>query len=115
MRDLAKILENPSLAANDRTSLIPTEYHLYQNYPNPFNPVTEIAFDLPAAVWVELKVFNILGQEVATLMDAVRPAGVYRVLWDSKNTSGMTVASGVYVYQIQAGKFIDAKKMVLIR
>ena len=115
VRDLAKILENPSLAANDRTSLIPTEYHLYQNYPNPFNPVTEIAFDLPAAVWVELKVFNILGQEVATLMDAVRPAGVYRVLWDSKNTSGMTVASGVYVYQIQAGKFIDAKKMVLIR
>ena len=115
VRDLAKILENPSLAANDRTTPIPSAYHLYQNYPNPFNPVTEIAFDLPEAVQVELKVFNILGQEVATLLDAVRPAGAYRVQWDSKNVSGMTVASGVYVYQIKAGKFVDAKKMVLIR
>ncbi|MBU1983278.1 right-handed parallel beta-helix repeat-containing protein [bacterium] len=113
--ELAKTLDGSELATRAKSSAIPTEYCLYQNYPNPFNPTTEIRFDLPEAVRTELKVFNILGQEVVTLIDDVRPAGAYRVLWDSKNTSGISVASGVYVYQIKAGKFSDAKKMVLIR
>ncbi|MBI5060554.1 T9SS type A sorting domain-containing protein [candidate division KSB1 bacterium] len=95
--------------------VLPTEYWLYQNFPNPFNPNTEIRFDLPEAAQVQLRVFNILGQEVATLVDAMRPAGAYNILWDSKNMGGSTVASGVYVYQLKAGKFTDQKKMVLIR
>jgi hypothetical protein len=94
---------------------IPREYKLYQNFPNPFNPNTEIRFDLPEAVNVQLRVYNILGQEVTTLLDAVKPAGAYHLTWDSKNAAGSVVASGVYVYQLKAGKFVDAKKMVLIR
>jgi hypothetical protein len=94
---------------------IPTAYRLYQNYPNPFNPNTEIHFDLPEAVKVQLKVFNVLGQQVTTLVNDVRPAGVYRVMWDGKSAGGSSVASGVYVYQLKAGSFVDAKKMVLIR
>jgi len=96
-------------------SVIPSTYRLYQNYPNPFNPNTEIQFDLPEMVKVQIKIFNTLGQEVTTLVDEVRPAGAYRILWDSKSASGVTVASGVYVYQIKAGNFVDSKKMVLIR
>jgi hypothetical protein len=113
--ELARILDNPALAAKGKSAAIPKEYRLYQNYPNPFNPNTEIRFDVPDAVRVELKVFNILGQEVAKLIDEVRPAGVYRLTWDSRTTSGASVASGLYVYRIKAGNFVDAKKMMLIR
>ncbi len=70
---------------------------------------------MPEAIRVELKIFNILGQEVATLVDDVRSAGAYQILWDGKNAGGLSVASGVYVYQIKAGGFTDAKKMVLLR
>jgi len=95
--------------------IVPTAFQLYQNHPNPFNPTTEIRFDLPEALRVELKVFNTLGQLVTTLADETRPAGAYRILWDGKNVSGVPMASGVYVYQLKAGNFTDAKKMVLIR
>ena len=112
----ASLIHTPrAVNAEGASPAIPSAYRLHQNYPNPFNPVTEIRFDLPEAVRVELKVFNILGQEVATLMDAVRPAGAYHVQWDSRSTSGVTVGSGVYIYQLKAGNFVDSKKMVLIR
>lgn len=112
---LAERLDDPTLGVEDNPSAVPTSYVLYQNYPNPFNPNTEIRFDLPEAIQIELKVFNILGQEVVTLVDDVRAAGAYRVLWDGKSAAGLTVASGVYVYQIKTSNFQDAKKMVLIR
>jgi tetratricopeptide (TPR) repeat protein len=95
--------------------VIPAVYALYQNYPNPFNPNTEIKLDLPEDVHIKLKIFNTLGQHVTTLADEVRPAGAYRLMWDGKDSHGTTVASGVYVYQINAGNFTDAKKMALIR
>ncbi len=101
--------------ASGSTSSIPSTFELYQNYPNPFNPNTEIRFDIPEVVRVELKIFNILGQEVTTLVDDLRAAGAYRILWDGKNAGGLSVASGVYVYQLKAGNFQDAKKMVLLR
>ncbi|MFZ5434159.1 MAG: right-handed parallel beta-helix repeat-containing protein [Calditrichota bacterium] len=112
---LARVLDDPNLAAHHPRSAVPTEYCLYQNYPNPFNPNTEIRFDLPEITRVELKVFNILGQEVAKLADEVRPAGAYKILWDSKTSTGIPVASGVYVYQLKAGNFSDSKKMILLR
>jgi hypothetical protein len=112
---LAKVLHNPEINKSGATPAVPASYCLYQNFPNPFNPTTEIRFDLPEAVRVELKVFNLLGQEVASLVDQVRPAGSYRIMWDSKSATGSPVASGMYVYQIKAGKFTDAKKMMLIR
>lgn len=97
------------------TASIPKKFALYQNYPNPFNPNTEIRFDLPEAVKVQIKIFNTLGQEVTTLIDEVRPADAHRIMWDSKSASGVQVAAGVYVYQIKAGNFVASKKMVLLR
>jgi hypothetical protein len=93
-----------------RDNSLPVVFALHQNYPNPFNPTTSLNYDLPATVHVTLKVFNVLGQEVATLVDKTQTAGRYNVSW---NASG--VGSGVYFYQILAGSFIDVKKMAIMR
>jgi hypothetical protein len=85
-------------------------FELYQNYPNPFNPITTIEFVLPKTSEVTLKIFNILGEEVATLVyDKLHP-GSYSYEWDASN-----VASGVYLYRLQAGDYVKTRKMVLIR
>jgi hypothetical protein len=89
---------------------LPAKYILGQNYPNPFNPITTIRYELPKASHVSLKVFNTLGQEVATLADGVEKAGYNSVQFD-----GSRLSSGVYFYRIIAETFTDVKKMVLIR
>lgn len=91
-------------------SALPIKYSLHQNYPNPFNPNTTIRYDLPQESRVVLKVFNILGQEVVTVVDGVQQAGWYSVQWDAGN-----VASGLYFYQMQTGEFIEAKKLLLLK
>ena len=93
---------------------VPNKFALYQNYPNPFNPVTTIEFDVPAKVKVLLKVYNILGQEVATLVNKVLDAGAYKTKFSSYNQNS-TLASGVYFYRIVAGKYISTKKMVILK
>jgi hypothetical protein len=95
--------------------IIPDEFLLYQNYPNPFNPVTTIQYDLPNAGEVKVKILNILGQEVATLVNSYQPAGIYRVNWDGTDQFGSQVNSGVYLYQIRSNDFFDTKKMILIK
>ncbi len=92
------------------TGEVPLTYALYQNYPNPFNPVTTIKYSIPNSERVVLKVYNILGQEVATLVNEEQRAGVYELKFDASN-----LASGVYFYKLQAGKFIDVKKMMLVK
>lgn len=89
---------------------IPTEFALRQNYPNPFNPSTTIRIELPNDSKVSLNVYNALGQEVATLADGERPAGVYDVRFDARN-----LASGMYVYRLQAGDYVAAKRLLLLR
>jgi photosystem II stability/assembly factor-like uncharacterized protein len=89
---------------------LPVSFRLEQNFPNPFNPTTEIRFELPQTAHVELSIFNTLGRRVATLMDDVRPAGSYRISWN-----GTTFASGMYIYQLKSGNFVDTKKMILVR
>ena len=89
---------------------IENSYQLYNNYPNPFNPSTKISWQSPVSGLQKLKVFDVLGNEVATLVNEEKPAGTYEVTW---NASGL--ASGVYFYQLRAGNFIDTKKMILLR
>ena len=89
---------------------VPRTYALHQNYPNPFNPATIITYDLKLAGQVDLKVFNILGQEVVSLVDALQNAGTYEVRFDATN-----LPSGVYFYQIRSGNFVQTQKMMLIR
>jgi hypothetical protein len=89
---------------------IPKEFKLSQNYPNPFNPTTTIKFDLPKTSKVSLKVFNILGEEVVTLVSYRLSAGSYSYEWDATN-----LASGVYLYRLQAGDYVETRKMVLMR
>ncbi len=91
-------------------SNIPTAYKLYNNYPNPFNPVTSIKYDLPKASLVKIVLYDILGREVATLVNEKKEAGSYVIQWDASG-----YASGAYFYKIEAGVFIETKKMVLIK
>jgi len=89
---------------------LPKRYALNQNYPNPFNPVTKINYQLPITNYVELSIYNLLGQKVATLVSEKQKTGYHHVEWDASNH-----ASGVYYYQIKAGEFQDVKKMILLR
>jgi len=88
----------------------PKEFKLEQNYPNPFNPMTTIQYQLPQDAKVTLKVYDILGSEVATLVNEQKEAGYYEVEF-----SASSFASGIYVYRLQAGNYISTKKMMLLR
>ncbi len=88
----------------------PTAFSLAQNYPNPFNPTTRIDYALPVQGRVTLKVFNTLGQVVATLADEVQQAGVRSVEFDAGN-----LPTGLYVYRLQAAGFVDQKKMLIVK
>ena len=88
----------------------PTQFSLLQNYPNPFNPTTTIEFSIPKSEFVTLSIYNILGQEVATLVSEKLKAGIYQYSWDAGTSS-----SGVYFYKIIAGMFTESKKMILLR
>lgn len=101
----------------NENDLIPTEFVLYQNYPNPFNPVSTIRYSIPSVTLsgvegfrVQLKIYDVLGNEVETLVDEYKPAGTYEVEF---NASKFT--SGVYFYRLQAGSFMETKKMILLR
>lgn len=88
---------------------IPTALQLFQNYPNPFNPSTTIRFQLPKGARVSLEIFNVLGQQIALLVDRKMDPGYHQVQWDA------AVSSGIYFYRLQAGEFLETKKMILLR
>jgi hypothetical protein len=90
-------------------------FALYQNHPNPFNPATNIRYKLPQSAQVTLKIYNLLGREIQTLVNSPQPPGEYSVAWDGVNTLGQQVSSGIYIYQIQAGEYLETRKMVLLR
>jgi len=94
----------------DNMHLKPASFALEQNYPNPFNPATNIRFSLPKEVNVSLKVYDVLGREIATLMNGVKQPGTYEVIWDARG-----VPSGVYFYRLAAGEFRDLRKMILLK
>lgn len=89
---------------------IPTEYEVAQNFPNPFNPTTKIRFGLPEQSNVVLKVYNILGEQVANLVSEILPAGYHTINFDATQ-----LTSGLYIYRIEAGNFVEVKKMMLMK
>ena len=97
-------------AVNESKIMNPTVFMLFQNYPNPFNPITIIKYDLPKAGRVTLKIYDVLGRKVATLINEEKPAGRYQVEFN-----GSSFASGVYFYRIQAGNYSSVKKMILLK
>jgi hypothetical protein len=100
--------------------LTPLSFQLYQNYPNPFNPSTKIKYTVPSletqrAVFVQLKVYDVLGNEIATLVNEEKPEGEYQVTFYSHSTEVRNLTSGIYFYQLRAGDFIQTKKMIVIK
>jgi hypothetical protein len=91
-------------------NLTPKQYRLNQNYPNPFNPSTKISYQLPKSSFVTLKVYDIIGREVSTLVNGEQNAGQYEVTFD-----GSRLASGVYFFRLQAGGFVQTKKLVVMK
>jgi hypothetical protein len=94
----------------DQINEIPSQFILEQNYPNPFNPSTIISFSIPASEFVTLKVYDILGREIATLVNEEKPAGSYEVNFDAS-----ALSSGIYFYTLKAGKFTETKKLILMK
>ncbi|RMI03620.1 MAG: T9SS C-terminal target domain-containing protein [Calditrichaeota bacterium] len=113
----------PVVGIDPKRPGIPARFALHANFPNPFNPTTTIRYDLKETVRVRLRIFNLLGQVVRTLVDGRETAGYKEVVWDGRNDAGEPVASGVYLYRLEAGNpsagsghgFVKTRKMVLIR
>ena len=94
---------------------IPDKFALHQNYPNPFNPETTIQYDLPRAERVCLKIYDLLGREVATLLDKEMEAGYHKVLWNSRDANNNQVSTGLYIVRVVAGDFISARKILFMK
>ncbi|MCB2229671.1 T9SS type A sorting domain-containing protein [bacterium] len=103
-------LNIPTAVGDDPVAALPNEFTLHQNYPNPFNPTTTISFSIPGRSRVKLTVFNILGQEVVTLLDRALAAGRHEVIWDAS-----VHASGVYFYRLETEENVDTRTMVLVK
>jgi hypothetical protein len=108
------VVDLPPTNIDNTQTNIPVTFELKQNFPNPFNPSTKIKFSIPEAGITILKVYNILGKEVATLVSEEKPAGSYAVDFDAQSAVG-GLPSGIYFYRIQAGSFVETKKMVLMK
>ncbi len=104
------MLNTDSKESNEISNTIPNSFVLHQNYPNPFNPVTSITFEIPTASFVTLKVFDITGKELQTLVDENKNAGTYQVTFNGANLS-----SGIYYVKLQSGNISQIRKMMLIK
>jgi len=106
---------NPGILATSDDQDLPLEFELRQNYPNPFNPATQIQFTIPSTAHVSLKVYNLLGQDIFTIVEEKLNSGHYAYGWNGRTMSGVAASSGVYFYRLIAGGFAQTKKMILIR
>jgi hypothetical protein len=110
-REMRTLFKN----AEEARSFVPTKFELVGNYPNPFNPTTTIVYDIADQSDVKLSIFNSLGQLIRKFNEGARSQGRYTLTWDGKNSDGKQVPSGVYIYQLTAGQFIQTKKMLLVK
>ena len=108
-RSISWLAENVVVGVNDKNNL-PVQFNLDQNYPNPFNPSTRISFSIPEKSLTTLKIYDILGNEIATLLNEEKPAGYYELQFDASKLS-----SGVYLYKLQSNSFVQTKKMILLK
>ena len=111
---------NINSSVNNPTNKNAVAFYLYDNYPNPFNPSTTIRFQIPELSHVTLKVYDVLGKEIVTIVDEEKPAGEYEIEFNAETLTGYLsakdgYASGVYLYRLQSGSFVEAKKMMLIK
>ena len=97
------------------TLLIPDVFTLHQNYPNPFNPTTRIRYDLPNPEYVSINIYNLMGNKIKSLIKAEQEAGHKSVIWNARNDLGQAVSAGTYIYSIEAGKFRQNRKMILLK
>ena len=102
-------------SASSKNSIIPVDYSLHQNYPNPFNPVTTLRYDLPENGLVNITIYDMLGNEINKLVNEVQNSGYKSIHWNATNNQGQTVSAGVYLYTIEAGDFMQTKKMILLK
>ena len=103
------------LLALDDEPLLPEEFTVSPAYPNPFNPTTTIRFEVPIPSQVNLKIYNLMGQEVTTLTRDWFSVGSHSVTWNGKDLQGVPVSAGVYIYRLQAQGFQETRKMVLLK
>jgi Secretion system C-terminal sorting domain len=108
--ELYAVTGSPPVGIKSENSITPTKFILVQNYPNPFNSTTTIDWQSPISGWQTLKVYDALGNEVATLVNEYKPAGKYEIEFNAAN-----LASGIYYYRLTAGNFSSAKKMILLK
>jgi hypothetical protein len=101
--------------AFDESVKEPLNFSLYQNYPNPFNGSTQIRYDLTRSQFVTLRIYNVLGQEIRRLVHEQKAAGSHVTVWDGKNSLNETVSSGLYFYRVQAGSFVQTKKLLFVK
>ena len=99
----------------DSAPELPIDYALFQNYPNPFNPSTTVRFSVPVTGQVKVSIYNTLGQEVRTLYDNVTERGTKEVRFDGKDKNGITLSTGMYLYRMTAGSFVQSKKMMFLK
>ena len=108
------------LPTGDNVSLadvivMPEKFTIHQNYPNPFNPVTTLRYDLPEQTHVNITIYDMLGRKVRTILNQQQDPGYKSLIWDATNDYGKPVSAGIYLYQIQAGEYMQTKKMVLLK
>ncbi len=113
--DIASFITDNNLTGLKNTDALPAEFIVEQNYPNPFNPSTTIKYGIPKSVYVSVKIYDILGQEVKSLVESEKGAGTYEIIWNGNDNSGSKVSSGLYIVRVAAGKQIITKKMVLMK
>lgn len=99
----------------DEENALPNNYVLHQNYPNPFNPNTTIVFSIPKSELVHLEIYDLLGRRVITLINEELPGGNHSIIWNGKNENGVPVSSGPYIYLMRTNKFVDKKRMLLLK
>jgi hypothetical protein len=117
LADTIRRLTLPVLVSvrRDLAEETPIEFMLHQNYPNPFNPATTIAYDLPSEVNVSLRVFNVLGEEVVSLVQEKQVQGRHLIRWNGMSRSGLSCSSGVYFLRLEAGSNVSVRRMILLK